>query len=208
MLTGLPSPARVLPLLALLGCATPAPDTLDPLPCYERYTAIDVDEVTDLGLAPRDAIGGYAAVFIDQDGRQRTVDVRLRRPRTGWIRDIVREPAFGYVETPACDVRVGVELEIQVETGDRWFAEGFDGVAVRSAFQDAWLIRALKPLGSLDGTWPEERPPSRCSDVDVGFSLTLDRGASGGRIVERLPGVPEADDACFREILTWEMPER
>lgn len=191
-------------LTATAGCDEPV--RLNAAPCYERYTAIELEYETESGIAPADAIGRYAAVFQDQDGTQRTVDVRLRRARTGWVRDVVREPTFGYVETPACDVRVGVELEMELETGDQWFAESFDAVAVRSTLQDAWLVRTLKPVDRLGGTWKDERETIPCADVDIGFSLWLEGSTSGGRIVERLPGIPEAEDACFKEILQWDLP--
>jgi len=193
----------VLPGLAAACASEPA--GLNAAPCYEQYRAIPLDQVTAMGLAPQDAVGRYAKVFTDVKGRERTVDVRLRRPDTGWVRDIVRDARYGYTETPSCDIRVGVELEIEVETGEQWFAEAFHGAAVRSEFQDAWLVRALRPLGHIEGKWPEERGLAPCEDVDIGFSLFLDDSTSGGSIVERQPGTSVADDACYREIMAWDL---
>ena len=196
-------------IVMLTGCGETA--ALTPQPCYERYRAINVDdEVAELGITPQDAVGMYQSTFLDGEGIERTVDVQLTRATAGWVRDIVREPTFGYEETPACDVRVGVELEIRLMDSEGWFAEGFFGAIVRTPYEDAWIARAIKPIQTLDGSYPETRDtdaPEACEQVNLGFSLSLEDGVSGGRIVEQSPGRADEEDPCFREVLAWDLPE-
>ena len=192
-------------LLTASVSACQGPPKFEPNPCYEQYRVIPVEEVTSLGLAPIDAIDRYSAVFADASGEQRTVDVRLRRPQTAWVREIIRQPKFGFTETLACDTRIGVEVEVEVETGEQWFAEAFAGAAVRSEFHDGWMVQALRPLDRIEGTYAEEWAPDGCSDVDIGFSLTLDASTSGGTIAERRRTVSPNEDDCYREIMAWDL---
>ena len=43
-----------------------------------------------------------------------------------------------------------------------------------------------------------------CPDVDVGFDLSLEEGATGGAITEGQPNVDREEDPCFREVLAWD----
>jgi hypothetical protein len=190
--------------LPVLLAACSGPPEVRERPCYARDRIVPLDEVSELGFAPIDATGRYAALFVDASGTTRSVDVRLSKPVHGWIRDVVREPAFGFVETPACDVRVGVEVDVALETGDRWFVENLHAAAVMTAFQDAWLVRALRPLHAVEGDFPQHRPPEACDDVDVRFDLNLEGGETGGRIVETTPGQVAEGGPCFREVLAWD----
>lgn len=190
-------------VLGTAGCADPP--ELTPKPCFAKHVVIDVDTVTALDFTPRDAIDDYSATFVGDDGMRRTIDVSLFKPIAAWERVIVREPAFGYEETPACDPRVGVELEVEFHSDDGLFAERFHGAAVRTAFQDAWLTRMVRPLDAIAGEYPTERPDDACPDVDVGFSLLLEAGEAGGAITEGQPNVAHDDDPCYREVLSWEL---
>ena len=189
-------------VLLTVGCSDPP--ELTAKPCYAKHVVIDVETVTETGFAPRDATGNYSATFVDDSGVQRTIDVGLYIPVAARERVVVREPTFGFEETPACDPRVGVELEVEFTSDDMWFSERFHGAAVRTAFQDAWLVRMVRPLGAIDGDYPEARPSDACPDVDVGFNLSLEDGQAGGSITEGQPNVRHDEDPCFREVLAWD----
>jgi hypothetical protein len=96
-----------------------------------------------------------------------------------------------------------VEVDVAIETGDRWFTEALHAAAVFTAFQDGWLVRALRPLDAVEGEFPEHRPDGSCPDVDVRFDLNLEGGETGGRIVENDPGRGPDSGPCFREVLAW-----
>lgn len=189
-------------VLVTVGCADPP--ELTPKPCYAKHVVVNIDAETALEFSPRDAIGEYAATFVGDDGMRRTIDVNLFKPITAWERVVVREPTFGFEETPACDPRIGVELELELYSDDGWFTERFHAAAMRTAFQDAWLVRMVRPLGSIDGEYPDQRPESACPDVDVGFDLSLEDGRAGGAITEGQPNTRRDEDPCFREVLAWD----